>query len=104
MHSFPEIANVSFFALVSSCGVISKLKNLENGATENKYSILIDCLCRWGKVEHVLELIYEWISPEPNVREVSFTNLTSQLFGLCSSCSCLFYLTSIYLTGISSCT
>uniref|UniRef100_A0A8D0L9X4 Non-SMC condensin II complex subunit G2 n=1 Tax=Sphenodon punctatus TaxID=8508 RepID=A0A8D0L9X4_SPHPU len=33
-----------------SCGVISKLRNLENGASENKYSTLIDCLCRWGQV------------------------------------------------------
>ncbi|KAF7245950.1 Condensin-2 complex subunit G2 [Varanus komodoensis] len=52
-----------------SCGVISKLKNLENGASKNKYSTLLDCLCRWGKVGHLLELICDWISPELNKRE-----------------------------------
>ncbi|KAL8164934.1 UNVERIFIED_CONTAM: hypothetical protein K2H54_017316 [Gekko kuhli] len=52
-----------------SCGVISKLRNLANGATDEKYSTLIDCLCRWGKVGHVLELIHDWIIAEPSTRE-----------------------------------
>ncbi|XP_020635366.3 condensin-2 complex subunit G2 isoform X1 [Pogona vitticeps] len=52
-----------------SCGVLSKLRNLENGATENKYSTLLDCLCRWGKVGHVIELICDWISAEPCDKE-----------------------------------
>ncbi|KAG6939107.1 non-SMC condensin II complex subunit G2 L homeolog [Chelydra serpentina] len=47
-----------------SCGVISKLRNLEKGADENKYSTLIDCLCRWGQVGHIMELICDWISDE----------------------------------------
>ncbi|KYO46926.1 condensin-2 complex subunit G2 [Alligator mississippiensis] len=47
-----------------SCGVISKLRNLQKGADENKYSTLIDCLCRWGQVGHVVELICDWISDE----------------------------------------
>lgn len=58
------------FAFVSSCGVVSKLKNLESGATENKYSSLLDCLCRWGKVGHILELICDWMTAEPVGREV----------------------------------
>uniref|UniRef100_A0A8C8S0T2 Non-SMC condensin II complex subunit G2 n=1 Tax=Pelusios castaneus TaxID=367368 RepID=A0A8C8S0T2_9SAUR len=45
-----------------SCGVISKLRNLEKGADENKYSTLIDCLCRWGQVGHIVELICDWIT------------------------------------------
>ncbi|XP_067871103.1 condensin-2 complex subunit G2 isoform X2 [Heterodontus francisci] len=45
-----------------SCGVLSKLRNLDEGADENKYSSLIDCLCQWGKVGHVLELITDWLS------------------------------------------
>ncbi|KAJ6659329.1 hypothetical protein lerEdw1_019200 [Lerista edwardsae] len=52
-----------------SCGVISKLRNLENSATEHKYGALLDCLCRWGKVGHVLDLISDWLSVEPGVRE-----------------------------------
>ncbi|KAM7176346.1 condensin-2 complex subunit G2 isoform 3-T3 [Macrochelys suwanniensis] len=47
-----------------SCGVISKLRNLEKGADENKYSTLIDCLCRWGQVGHIMELICDWMSDE----------------------------------------
>uniref|UniRef100_A0A4W3IK90 Non-SMC condensin II complex subunit G2 n=1 Tax=Callorhinchus milii TaxID=7868 RepID=A0A4W3IK90_CALMI len=45
-----------------SCGVLSKLRNLDKGAEEKKYSSLIDCLCQWGKVGHVLELITDWVS------------------------------------------
>ncbi|XP_042332474.1 condensin-2 complex subunit G2 isoform X2 [Sceloporus undulatus] len=65
LASFMPPATIPTF----SCGVISKLKKLENGATENKYSTLLDCLCRWGKVGHVLELICDWIAAEPNNRE-----------------------------------
>nr|XP_025043667.1 condensin-2 complex subunit G2 isoform X2 [Pelodiscus sinensis] len=52
-----------------SCGVISKLRNLEKGADENKYSILIDCLCRWGQVGHLIELICDWMSDEITPRK-----------------------------------
>ncbi|XP_041039059.1 condensin-2 complex subunit G2 [Carcharodon carcharias] len=45
-----------------SCGVLSKLRNLDKEADENKYSLLIDCLCQWGKVGHVLELITDWLT------------------------------------------
>ncbi|XP_018428250.1 PREDICTED: condensin-2 complex subunit G2 [Nanorana parkeri] len=45
-----------------SCSVLSKLRNLNNEAEENKYSSLIDCLCRWGQVGHLLELITDWLS------------------------------------------
>ncbi|XP_060681593.1 condensin-2 complex subunit G2 isoform X1 [Hemiscyllium ocellatum] len=45
-----------------SCGVLSKLRNLAESADESKYSSLIDCLCQWGKVGHVLELITDWLT------------------------------------------
>ncbi|MGH0133617.1 UNVERIFIED_CONTAM: hypothetical protein FKN15_028477 [Acipenser sinensis] len=45
-----------------SCGVVSKLRSLEKGATENQYSSLIDCLCQWGQVGHVLEVITDWLT------------------------------------------
>ncbi|CAJ0950634.1 unnamed protein product [Ranitomeya imitator] len=45
-----------------SCSVLSKLRNLHTGAEENKYATLIDCLCRWGQVSHILELINDWMS------------------------------------------
>ncbi|XP_077124682.1 condensin-2 complex subunit G2 [Ranitomeya variabilis] len=45
-----------------SCSVLSKLRNLHTGAEESKYATLIDCLCRWGQVSHILELINDWMS------------------------------------------
>ncbi|XP_017584407.1 PREDICTED: condensin-2 complex subunit G2 isoform X2 [Corvus brachyrhynchos] len=45
-----------------SCGVISKLRNIDSGADKSKYSTLIDCLCRWGQVGHVMELACDWLS------------------------------------------
>ncbi|NXE32946.1 CNDG2 protein, partial [Ptilorrhoa leucosticta] len=45
-----------------SCGVISRLRNIDSGADKGKYSTLIDCLCRWGQVGHVMELACDWLS------------------------------------------
>ncbi|KAM9387522.1 condensin-2 complex subunit G2 [Phaethornis superciliosus] len=45
-----------------SCGVISRLRNIDNRADQSKYVTLIDCMCRWGKVGHILELICDWLS------------------------------------------
>ncbi|NXA16942.1 CNDG2 protein, partial [Ibidorhyncha struthersii] len=45
-----------------SCGVISRLRNIANGADQSKYSSLIDCMCRWGQVGHVMELVCDWLS------------------------------------------
>ncbi|XP_074049351.1 condensin-2 complex subunit G2 isoform X2 [Macrotis lagotis] len=44
-----------------SCGVVSTLRNQEEGSTENKYHALIDCLCSWGQVGHIFELICDWL-------------------------------------------
>ncbi|XP_034257762.1 condensin-2 complex subunit G2 [Pantherophis guttatus] len=62
-----------------SCGVISKLKNMENGVTEKKYSTLLDCLCRWGKIGHILELICDWITAEPRNRKTNKTQRRVQI-------------------------
>ncbi|KAM9232576.1 condensin-2 complex subunit G2 [Leptosomus discolor] len=45
-----------------SCGVISKLRNINSGADQSKYSTLIDCMCRWGQVGHIMELACDWLS------------------------------------------
>ncbi|XP_032090653.1 condensin-2 complex subunit G2 [Thamnophis elegans] len=62
-----------------SCGVVSKLKKMENGVTEKKYSTLLDCLCRWGKLGHILELICDWITTEPRNRETDETERRVQI-------------------------
>ncbi|NXQ81329.1 CNDG2 protein, partial [Nyctibius grandis] len=45
-----------------SCGVISRLRNIDNGADQSKYSTLIDCMCRWGQVGDIMELACDWLS------------------------------------------
>ncbi|PKU34867.1 hypothetical protein llap_14829 [Limosa lapponica baueri] len=55
-----------------SCGVISRLRNIDNGADQSKYSTLIDCMCRWGQVGHIIELACDWLSdvltPKKNIK------------------------------------
>ncbi|XP_055463527.1 condensin-2 complex subunit G2 [Psammomys obesus] len=50
---------------VFSCGVISVLRNQEENVTGRSYCTLLDCLCSWGHVGHVLELIVDWLPPGP---------------------------------------
>ncbi|XP_048693590.1 condensin-2 complex subunit G2 isoform X4 [Caretta caretta] len=64
-----------------SCGVISKLRNLEKGADENKYSTLIDCLCRWGQVGHIMELICDWMSSEMTPRKSNTASERREILG-----------------------
>ncbi|XP_004702393.1 condensin-2 complex subunit G2 isoform X1 [Echinops telfairi] len=47
-----------------SCGVISTLRNQEEGAMDKNYCTLLDCLCSWGQVGHILELLYDWLPEE----------------------------------------
>ncbi|MBN3308091.1 CNDG2 protein, partial [Amia calva] len=59
--SFMPAAAVPTFRRVS-CGVLSKLRNLEKGAVESQYGTLIDCLCRWGQAGHVVEVVTDWLT------------------------------------------
>ncbi|KAI5775111.1 NCAPG2 [Gulo gulo luscus] len=47
-----------------SCGVISTLRNQEEGEADKRYNTLLDCLCSWGHVGHILELICDWLPEE----------------------------------------
>ncbi|XP_062048919.1 condensin-2 complex subunit G2 [Lepus europaeus] len=47
-----------------SCSVISTLRNQEESSVEKSYYTLLDCLCSWGQVGHVLELIDDWLPGE----------------------------------------
>ncbi|XP_014800339.1 PREDICTED: condensin-2 complex subunit G2 isoform X2 [Calidris pugnax] len=55
-----------------SYGVISRLRNIDNGADQSRYSTLIDCMCRWGQVGHIMELACDWLSevltPKKNIK------------------------------------
>ncbi|XP_077993869.1 condensin-2 complex subunit G2-like [Glandiceps talaboti] len=39
----------------------SKLKRQTNDSKEEYYGILLDCLCRWGRISDVFELITDWL-------------------------------------------
>ncbi|XP_077007705.1 condensin-2 complex subunit G2 [Tamandua tetradactyla] len=47
-----------------SCGVISTLRNQEEGTMDKNYCTLLDCLCSWGQMGHILELLYDWLPEE----------------------------------------
>ncbi|ELK37996.1 Condensin-2 complex subunit G2 [Myotis davidii] len=61
LMSFMPPSSVSAF----SCSVISTLRNQEEGAAERSYCTLLDCLCSWGHVGHILELVCDWLPEEP---------------------------------------
>lgn len=64
-------ANASLYVyFLLSCGVISRLRNIDNGADQSKYSSLIDCMCRWGQVGHIMELVCDWLSDTLTRRKV----------------------------------
>lgn len=64
-------ANASLYIyFLLSCGVISRLRNIDNGADQSKYSSLIDCMCRWGQVGHIMELVCDWLSDTLTRRKV----------------------------------
>ncbi|KAM6375228.1 condensin-2 complex subunit G2 [Alca torda] len=52
-----------------SCGVIARLRNIDSGADQSKYSTLIDCMCRWGQVGHIMELACDWLSDKLTPRK-----------------------------------
>ncbi|XP_072820142.1 condensin-2 complex subunit G2 isoform X1 [Vicugna pacos] len=58
-----------------SCGVISTLRNQEEGAADRSHCVLLDCLCSWGQVGHVLDLIVDWL---PEEQPASKSNSTSR--------------------------
>lgn len=44
-----------------SCSVISTLRSQEESSVEKSYYTLLDCLCSWGQVGHILELLDDWL-------------------------------------------
>lgn len=56
-----------------SCGVLSRLRRMESGASTHQYSQLLECLCSWGQASDVLELITDWLS-EPLPKQGEKTN------------------------------
>lgn len=44
-----------------SCDVTSMLRTQEEGSTNQTYCMLLDCLCSWGHIGHVLDLLLDWL-------------------------------------------
>lgn len=64
-------------ASVLSCGVVSTLRSQEEGTADRSYCTLLDCLCSWGQVGHVLELIDDWLPRERPQAQVRVSCLWS---------------------------
>uniref|UniRef100_A0A3Q1FKQ8 Non-SMC condensin II complex, subunit G2 n=1 Tax=Acanthochromis polyacanthus TaxID=80966 RepID=A0A3Q1FKQ8_9TELE len=58
LASFMPPASVPTF----SCGVLSRLRKMDSGASSAQYGQLLDCICSWGQAADVLELIADWLS------------------------------------------
>ncbi|KAI4879434.1 hypothetical protein NFI96_004438 [Prochilodus magdalenae] len=42
--------------------VMAQLRHLNAGSTMTLYSQPIECVCSWGQISHVLELVVEWLT------------------------------------------
>uniref|UniRef100_A0A8C9YYH8 Non-SMC condensin II complex, subunit G2 n=1 Tax=Sander lucioperca TaxID=283035 RepID=A0A8C9YYH8_SANLU len=45
-----------------SCGILSRLRRMDSGATLTQYSQLLDCMCCWGQAADILELVTDWLT------------------------------------------
>lgn len=62
--------------------MVSTLRNQEEGAADRTYCILLDCLCSWGHVGHILELVCDWLPEEPPQSKVRVSTLRSARGGV----------------------
>uniref|UniRef100_A0ABI7VUC3 Non-SMC condensin II complex subunit G2 n=1 Tax=Felis catus TaxID=9685 RepID=A0ABI7VUC3_FELCA len=62
-----------------SCGVISTLRNQEEGGADKRYCTLLDCLCSWGQVGHILELVCDWLPEQPQSKSNSASKRKVQI-------------------------
>lgn len=70
--------------LIPSCGVLSRLRRMDPGAVPAQYSQLLDCICSWGQVTDILELITEWLTealPKQGVSQYNITELETDRRG-----------------------
>uniref|UniRef100_A0A673TSS0 Condensin-2 complex subunit G2 n=1 Tax=Suricata suricatta TaxID=37032 RepID=A0A673TSS0_SURSU len=62
-----------------SCGVISTLRSQEEGGVDKHYCTLLDCLCSWGQVGHILELVCDWLPEQPQSKSNSASKRKVQI-------------------------
>ncbi|XP_056318859.1 condensin-2 complex subunit G2 [Danio aesculapii] len=49
--------------------VMSQLRSLKAGAAVTAYSQTLECLCSWGQISHIVELIENWLMEAAPVKE-----------------------------------
>ncbi|XP_005166482.3 condensin-2 complex subunit G2 isoform X1 [Danio rerio] len=49
--------------------VMSHLRSLKAGAAVTTYSQTLECLCSWGQISHIVELIENWLTEAAPVKE-----------------------------------
>ncbi|XP_068160430.1 condensin-2 complex subunit G2 [Antennarius striatus] len=45
-----------------SCGILSRLRRMEERSAPAQYNQLLDCMCSWGQTSDILELITDWLA------------------------------------------
>lgn len=50
---------------------MSHLRSLKAGTAVTAYSQSVECLCSWGQISHIVELIENWLVEAVPVREVN---------------------------------
>lgn len=60
---------------IFSCGVISTLRSQEESSVDKSYCTLLDCLCSWGQVGHILELLDDWLPGQQPQAKVFFRRI-----------------------------
>ncbi|KAK2499661.1 hypothetical protein MC885_008957 [Smutsia gigantea] len=66
-----------------SCGVMSRLRSPEEGAADKSYCTLLDCLCSWGQLGLVLDLICDWLPGQPQSKSNSGSKRKVQVRDTC---------------------
>lgn len=51
--------------------VMSHLRSLKAGTAVTAYSQSVECLCSWGQISHIVELIENWLTEAAPVEEVN---------------------------------
>ncbi|TRY93573.1 hypothetical protein DNTS_016420, partial [Danionella cerebrum] len=59
--------------------LMSHLKGLKEGITVKSYSHYVECLCSWGHISHVVELIENWLTEAAPFREEGDGDFTGKV-------------------------
>lgn len=55
---------------------MSHLRSLKAGTAVTAYSQSVECLCSWGQISHIVELIENWLTEAAPVKEVNVVKVS----------------------------